>query len=211
MNRVGLVAVILLGLVAGTYGALRVSGGAEPQPAVQSTGQVLIGGPFTLVNQDGKTVTDKDFRGKLMLVFFGFTHCPDVCPTELQTIAAAMDKLGPDAKKVTPVFISVDPERDTVQSIGEYVKAFGANIIGLTGTPEQIEQAAKSYRVYYRKAKPSEGADAKDYTVDHSAFTYLMDGNGQYLTHFSFGVPPEKMAERIRQQLETDKVKLTLG
>jgi protein SCO1/2 len=144
-------------------------------------------------------------------VFFGFTHCPDVCPTELQTIAAAMDKLGPDAKKVTPIFISVDPERDTVASIGDYVKAFGPRIVGLTGSPEQVAVAAKAYRVYYRKADSEEGADAKNYSVDHSAFTYLMDGNGQYLTHFSFGVPADKMAERIRQELDAEKVKLTLG
>jgi protein SCO1/2 len=211
MKRVGLTAIIFLGLVAGTYAAWRVAGVTEPAPVAQSTGKSLIGGPFTLVNQDGKTVTQKDFKGKLMLVFFGFTHCPDVCPTELQSIASAMDKLGPDANKVTPVFISVDPERDTVASIGDYVKAFGPRIVGLTGSPEQVAAAAKAYRVYFRKADQEEGADAKNYSVDHSAFTYLMDGNGQYLTHFSFGVPADKMAERIRQELDAEKVKLTLG
>lgn len=210
MRRAPLLAIILLFFVAGGYAALWVAG-SQPPIGVQSTGKALIGGPFSLVNHNGQPVTDKDFRGKLMLVFFGFTHCPDICPTELQTVAAALEQLGPDAQKIAPIFVTVDPERDTVDKMSPYVKAFDERIIGLTGTPEDVAQAAKAYRVYFRKAKPSEGAAESDYTMDHSAFTYLMDGNGEYLTHFNFGVTPEKMAETIREKLGEGSVKPTLG
>jgi len=104
--------------------------------AVQSSGTALVGGPFSLVGTDGKTVTDADFRGRYMLIFFGFTHCPDICPAELQVIAQALDKLGDKGKKVVPVFVTLDPERDTPQVMGEYVKSFGPNFVGLTGSPE---------------------------------------------------------------------------
>ena len=121
--------------------------------AVQSSGTALVGGPFSLVGTDGKTVTDADFRGRYMLIFFGFTHCPDICPAELQVIAQALDKLGDKGKKVVPVFVTLDPERDTPQVMGEYVKSFGPNFVGLTGSPEAIAAAAKSYRVAYAKVE----------------------------------------------------------
>lgn len=211
MKRLRFIAFILAGLVLGGYAALLMSAGPRSGARVETTGKALIGGPFELVSHEGRRVSDEDFRGRMMLLFFGFTHCPDICPTELQTIAAALEKLGPDAEKVVPIFVSVDPERDTVEKISSYVKAFDERIVGLTGTPQEVEKAAKAYRVYYRKAKLSETASDAEYTIDHSAFTYLMDGKGQYVRHFPFGITPEKMADGIRQTLDKEEVKLTLG
>ena len=167
--------------------------------AVQSSGTALVGGPFSLVGTDGKTVTDADFRGRYMLIFFGFTHCPDICPAELQVIAQALDKLGDKGKKVVPVFVTLDPERDTPQVMGEYVKSFGPNFVGLTGSPEAIAAAAKSYRVAYAKVENKESAS--DYSVDHSALVYLMDPEGKYVTHFSFGTSADDMAEKLNKIL----------
>ncbi len=167
----------------------------------QSEGVPLIGGPFSLVDTNGKRVTDRDFRGKLMLVFFGYTHCPDVCPTELQTLSTVMDKLGPAADKVAPVFISVDPNRDTAEALANYMKNFNPRITGLTGDPNDIANAAKAYRVYYRKAGDIGGGD---YSVDHSAFVYLMDGEGKYLTHFSFNTAPEAILAVIKKKIAAD-------
>jgi protein SCO1/2 len=211
MTRRGLLFFLLAGFLAGALAALLVTAPRREAQTVEATGKALIGGPFQLVNQDGQTVSNQDFRGRLMLVFFGFTHCPDICPTELQTIAVALNQLGPDAEKVAPVFVTLDPERDTPEIMKAYVKSFDARISGLTGTRAQIDEAAKAYRVYHRRTKTSESADDKDYTIDHSAFVYLMDGNGSYVTHFAFGVPPEKIALSIREKLNDRQVKLTLG
>jgi protein SCO1/2 len=164
-------------------------------------GAPLIGGHFSLLDTSGKRVTDADFRGKLMLVFFGYTHCPDVCPTELQTMADVVDKLGRDADKLAPIFISLDPKRDTPDVLSSYVKNFSPRITGLTGDQSEVASAAKAYRVYFRKA--ASGADG-DYTVDHSAFVYLMDGDGKYVTHFSFNTPPDAMAAAIAKQIAAD-------
>lgn len=177
------------GLVAMQW--LMPHGGEQP-----GSGQVSIGGPFTLTDQDGRTVSDKDFAGKLMLVYFGFTNCPDICPTGLQTIAIAMDSLGGDAARVQPILISVDPERDTPAVMKDYVQAFHERLIGLTGTPEQIAKVAREYRVYYQKVPLKESS--LGYSVDHSGFIYLMDGQGRYLTHFRHDVAPDEMAKRIR-------------
>jgi protein SCO1/2 len=172
-----------------------------PKPDGQTavSGVVSIGGPFALTDQDGKTVTDKDFTGKLMLVYFGFTNCPDICPTGLQTIAQAMDLLGADGAKVQPILITVDPERDTPPVMKEYVQAFHERLIGLTGTPEQIAAVAKAYRVYYQKVVLKDSS--LGYSVDHSGFIYLMDAKGQYLAHFRHDATPEDMAKRIREKL----------
>jgi protein SCO1/2 len=170
------------------------SGGRAGAPRV--TGKALIGGPFELVDQNGKTRTDAEFRGKYMLVFFGYTHCPDFCPTGLQAMAEALDALGKDAAKIQPIFITVDPDRDTPKVLKIYVPNFHARLIGFSGSDAQIAKAAKAYRVYYARAgKPG----TKDYTMDHSTFTYLMGPDGKYLTHFSHGTPPKKVAERIRK------------
>jgi cytochrome oxidase Cu insertion factor (SCO1/SenC/PrrC family) len=164
--------------------------------AVNST-RALIGGPFTLTDQDGRRVTEQTYRGKYMLVVFGYTTCPDVCPAELQTMANAMDALGPKAEKVNPIFVTVDPERDTVERVAEYVKNFHASFVGLTGSPEDIKQAARSYRAYYARAEAT--GSATGYLMDHSAFIYLMNPQGEYVTHFAYGTAPEKIAATIEK------------
>lgn len=163
-----------------------------------SFGEPLIGGSFTLVDGTGATRTDEDFRGRLMLVYFGFTYCPDVCPTELQAMGQAVDLLGAKAESVQPIFVTIDPERDTPQMVGQYVESFHPRMIGLTGTPEQVAAAAKAYRVYYRKA---EVEGASDYLMDHSSIVYLMGRDGKFLTHFSHGTSPQDMAKGISKHL----------
>lgn len=180
-----------------------VAGKSGEAGGVKTAGQALVGGPFTLTDQDGKTVTDADFRGKYMLIYFGFTFCPDVCPTELQVMAGAVSKLGANTSKVQPIFVTVDPERDTPQVLAGYVKQFDPRLIGLTGTPEQIAAVAKVYRVFYEKVKEEPAAGeaakdaAKDYTMDHSSVAYLMGPNGEFLTFFPPGVSPDQMADKI--------------
>lgn len=165
---------------------------------VSVPGGVSVGGPFTLVNAEGKTVTNADFHGRFMLVYFGYTYCPDVCPTELQMIINAVDLLGTDAARVTPIFITVDPERDTQQVIGEYTKLFSDKLVGLTGTPEQVSAAAKAYRVYYAKASSSKSTS---YLMDHSSFIYLMGPDGKLSALFSQGTTAKQLADGIRAKL----------
>ncbi|WP_159347473.1 SCO family protein [Roseomonas harenae] len=175
--------------------------GNAPAPSAGgvATGMgVAIGGPFTLVDQDGRTVTQDDLRGKLALVFFGFTFCPDVCPTELQAIGQAMDLLGPQAAQVRPVFITVDPARDTPAKMKEYVGLFHPSITGLTGTPEQVSAAARAWRVYYNKVTPP---GSSDYLMDHSSYTYLMGRDGSLRALFRPGITPEEMVTAIRANL----------
>ncbi len=200
MPRRFLVVIITGFLIGALAGAAALVLNTMPQgQGVATTGKALVGGPFTLVDTSGKTVTDKDFRGRYMLVFFGFTHCPDICPTELQVMDATMEALGADAKKVAPIFISVDPERDTPEVVGDYVKNFGDKIIGLTGSPEQVAAAAKAYRASYSKFKDKKSAT--DYSIDHSTLVYFMGPDGEYITHFPFGTSADKMSEGIRRYL----------
>lgn len=187
----------LLGALIG-LGAMILDGDTQ-RSRVTTSGKALIGGPFELIGKDGKTFTDKDFRGRHMLVFFGFTRCPDVCPAELQIMAAALDDLGSEAGQVVPIFITLDPERDTPDAVTSYVQNFGPNFVGLTGSPEAIEQAAKAYRVAYQKFQDESMGD--NYSIDHSALVYLMGPNGQFVTHIPYGTPPEKMAETLRRYL----------
>jgi protein SCO1/2 len=186
----------IIGALAGA-GVLLVN--APSADRVESSGTALIGGPFSLVGEDGKTVTDRDFRGRNMLVFFGFTHCPDICPAELQVIAQALDRLGDMGPKIVPIFITLDPERDTPKAMADYVKSFGPNFVGLTGSPEAIAAAAKAYRVAYTKVENKASSD--DYSVDHSALVYLMDTQGKYLTHFAYGTSAEDMAKNLSRFL----------
>jgi protein SCO1/2 len=164
-----------------------------------STGKALVGGPFTLVDHTGKTVTDKDFRGRYMLVYFGFTNCPDVCPSGLQVMAAALEKVGAKADQVTPILITVDPERDTPEQLASYVPSFHPRLVGLTGSPEQIAAALKSYRVYAKKVEDPKSAAG--YTFDHTSLLYLMDRNGEYVAHFTHATPVERIAERLEKVL----------
>lgn len=188
----------LLGSLIGV-GALMLNQESPNKNRVVTTGQALIGGPFELVGKDGKTVTDKDFRGRYMLVFFGFTHCPDICPAELQVMSAALDDLGDKADQVVPVFITVDPERDTPELVTAYVENFGPNFVGLTGSLEAVDKAAKAYRVTYQKFHEEGAGD--NYSVDHSALVYLMGPDGKFVTHFPYGTSPEKMADTLRRYL----------
>jgi cytochrome oxidase Cu insertion factor (SCO1/SenC/PrrC family) len=161
-------------------------------------GEALIGGPFQLTDQDGNAVTDQTYKGKLMLIYFGFTYCPDACPTALGVMSAALDKLDVAAERVVPILITVDPERDTPQVLKDYVSNFHPRMVGLTGTPEQIAQVAKAYRVYYQKAA---GATSEDYLMDHTLLIYLMDAEGKYLENFPPNVTPDAMADKIREHL----------
>jgi len=154
-----------------------------------------IGGPFRLVDQNGKTVTDADLKGKWSLVYFGYTHCPDACPTALNDIAIALDELGPQRSAVRPVFVTVDPERDTPAVLKSYVTAFDAPILALSGTPEEIAQAAKGYRVYYAKHPEAGG----DYSMDHSSVIYVMDPEGRFTASFTQENSPEEIAERLKK------------
>ena len=193
-----IVAGFLIGALAGA--AALIVTRAPTGPGVATTGTALIGGPFTLVGRDGKPVTDRAFRGKYMLIFFGFTHCPDICPAELQVMAAALDELGPKANEIIPIFITLDPERDTPPVVTGYVMNFSPRFVGLTGSPEQIAEAAKAYRVTYSKFQEDE-TKPDDYSIDHSALVFLMGKEGEYLTHFAYGTPAAKMAETLRRYL----------
>lgn len=157
-----------------------------------------VGGPFALVDHTGTLRTDAEFRGKLLLLYFGFTFCPDVCPTDLQSIGLAIDQLGKSGEGVQPLFVTLDPDRDTPQHLANYVPFFHPRLIGLTGDASSIRQAARAYKVYYAKVPTSEN----DYTVDHSGYIYLMDRAGQYLGFFPPGTPPDRMADVIRPLLK---------
>lgn len=166
-----------------------------PAVNIKSAGQALVGGPFTLTDQTGKRVTDQDFRGRFMLVLFGFTYCPDICPSALQVMAAALDKLGPKAERITPVLISVDPERDTPAQLAAYVKSFHPRLVGLTGSPAEIEAVVKAYRVYAKKVPDPKSTAG--YSIDHSALIYVMAPDGTYRAHFTPATSVDAMAERL--------------
>jgi len=162
-------------------------------------GRTLIGGPFDLIDQTGRRRTDADFRSKLLLVYFGYTYCPDICPTDLMAIAAAIDQLGPADEGIQPLFITIDPERDTVEQLAGYVGAFHPRLIGLTGTAEQIRKVALAYKVYYAKVPAPDGTD---YAIDHTSFIYLVGRDGKYLGFFPPNTPAERLVEIVRQHLE---------
>ena len=168
--------------------------------ATQSTGVASIGGPFQLTDHNGRRVTEKTFAGKYMLVYFGYTYCPDVCPTGLTKISNALDILGPVADEIAPIFITIDPARDTPEQLREYATYFHPRLLGLTGTADEIAAVASAYRVYFAKVDNKEpGADPEDYTVDHSAIGYLMGPDGTFQLHFSHGTDAETMAKRIKE------------
>ncbi len=182
----GVAVALAIGLSVGLLFGERSGGGS---------GKAAIGGPFELVDHTGRTVTEADFEGQYTLVYFGFTFCPDVCPTELQAMSVALDMLGDDAEAITPIFITVDPERDTVELMATYREHFHPRLQALTGSSEQIAAAAKTYRVYYAKV---EDESSTEYLMDHSAYVYLMDRNGEYMKHFAPNTPPESYVEAIR-------------
>jgi protein SCO1/2 len=183
----GLLLVVLLA-GAGAFLWLGGSGGNNP---------ISIGGPFTLEDGAGKPVTDRDFRGKYMLVYFGYTFCPDVCPTTLNAVADAMDKLGIASSHIQPLFITVDPKRDTPAVVKQYAAAFGPAILGLTGTPEQIAQAAKEYRVYYAEHRTGPGPN--DYAMDHSSVLYLMGPDGAFIAPVRADQSGDEIAANLKK------------
>jgi protein SCO1/2 len=156
-----------------------------------------IGGPFSLTDQNGRTVTEQNLKGKPFLVFFGFTHCPDICPTTMFEISEIMKKLGPAGDRVGAVFITVDPERDTPAALKDYVSSFDPRIVALTGTPEEIAAVAKAYRAIYRKVPLKDGG----YTMDHTAIVYLMGKDGRFITPFSLKRTAEASAAELRKYL----------
>jgi protein SCO1/2 len=183
-----LLAVLLVG--AGGFMWLTSSGSG-------GAGGLGIGGPFTLQGGSGHQVTDKDFRGKYMLVYFGYTFCPDVCPTTLNAVADALDKLGPTASRIQPLFITVDPKRDTPEVVKQYAAAFGPRIEGLTGTPEEIAAVAKEYRVYYAEHRTGPGPN--DYSMDHSSVLYLMSPTGGFIAPVRADQSGDEIAANLRK------------
>jgi len=165
------------------------------------SGRVPVGGPFELTDQTGHRRSDSDFRGKLVVLYFGYTYCPDVCPTELQSISLALDRLGAAAQAVQPLFITVDPERDTPARLADFVASFHPGLIGLTGSPAEIRKTAIAYRTFFAK---NSAAAPGDYSVDHTGFIYLVGKDGQYLGFLPPGLAPDAIADAIRTRLEPE-------
>ncbi|MER9969772.1 SCO family protein [Mesorhizobium sp. M0060] len=161
------------------------------------TAPVTVGGPFTLTAPDGTTVTDETYRGKWLLVFFGYTSCPDICPTTLSEIAAAIEELGPDAAKLQPLFITVDPERDTPEVMGSFTAAFDPRIVGLTGSPQQIASVSEAYGAY-GVARQGE-AGGGDHLMDHGTHIYIMNPQGQFVEGLDSDTPSSGIAARLRE------------
>ena len=193
---------ILLGfgtavLAAGVGLLVGAIGTSQHQHAHHPLGQAsaMIGGPFTLVTADGKAITDQTYRGKWPLIYFGYTSCPDACPTVLNNMSAALEKLGAGSNKVQPLFITVDPRRDTSEVMAKYLKSFDPRIVGLTGSQQQIESVVRAYRVYVALPK----TEGDDYLVDHSGYLYLMSPQGRFVDVIAGDLPADQMADRVRE------------
>lgn len=156
-----------------------------------------VGGPFTLVDQDGREVTERDFAGKAHLVFFGFTHCPDICPTTLQQVGDVLQALGPKGKELKVAFVTVDPERDTPEVLKSYLSSFDPRIVGLTGTPDQVSATVKAYRAYAQKVPGKEG----DYVMNHTAMVYVMDARNNFVSALNLTRPPQEAAADLSKLL----------
>lgn len=186
----------------GLIGLLVIPGALQrlmPAGGVTTIGQASVGGPFSLIDHTGKRVTDADFRGRFMLVYFGFTFCPDVCPSGLQVMAAAIDAVGPKAEDVVPIFITVDPERDTSAQLANYVTSFHPRLLGLTGSLAEIDAVAKAYRVYYKKVKDEKSS--APYTMDHTSIMYLMGRDGRFVSHFTHATPVTAITAALKKVL----------
>lgn len=186
-----LLGAFLAGLAVFLVAILAVSG-LSPTPG---RGTVTVGGPFQLVDQNGQPFTDQNMKGKPYLVFFGYTHCPDICPTTLFDMSQLMRKLGPDADRIGTLFITVDPERDTSPVLKDYLASFDPHLRGLTGSQPAIDQAIKDYRVYAKKV-PLQGSD---YTMDHTALVYLMDKDGRFVAPFDMQRTADTEAAELRR------------
>ena len=189
---------VLASLIAGPMAAAQ-----EPQPSAAQMmddlmfGRGTIGGPFTLTDQNGKLRSDNEFRGRLMIVYFGYTFCPDVCPADLMAITQALDALGKDAAGIQPIFITIDPERDN-RAMADYLRAFHPSFIGLTGSPEEIRKVANAYKAFYARVEdPRTG----EYSIDHSGVIYLMGRDGKYLGFMPPQTAPDRLIEILRKYL----------
>ncbi len=193
-------AITLLAALALTLGLAACDGG---KPAAKFASSDITGAEFaqafTLTDHNGERRSLADFKGKAVLLFFGFTHCPDVCPTTLARAKLALQKLGPDASKVQVLFVSVDPERDTAEVLKGYVTAFDSGFVGFTGTPDEIKQVAQDFRIIYQKSK---GDGPNDYTVDHSTQTYVYDPQGRIRLYISHAQDVDAVAHDLRLLLD---------
>lgn len=164
-----------------------------------SRGEAAIGGDFTLTNQHGKVMHDADFRGKVMVVFFGFTHCPMICPVSVATVSSALERLGDDAQHIAPIFITVDPQRDTPQVMKEFLSPFDSRFVGLSGTQEQTQQVLEAYKAYAKKGEPMDKNAPDSYMVDHSSYIYVMNQQGGFEVILPYDTEPDKLADAISQ------------
>ena len=185
---------VLAAFIAGALALFAAVWLSLPQEATRTSS---VGGPFRLIDQNGRAVSDRDFKGKPFIVFFGFTNCPDICPTTLFEMSEVLKRLGPDADRTAALFISVDPERDTPDKLKDYLSSFHARIFGLTGTPEEIAKVEKEYRVYAKKVPLKDG----DYTMDHTAVVYLMDKDGRFVAPFNLKKSADEAAADLRRRL----------
>ena len=196
LRGIGMTAVVFVLAAAVVLGARHYINGAS-RPVGQTS---VIGGPFSLIDHNGQPRTDADFRGQYMLIYFGYTFCPDVCPTSLTRNAEALDILGDAGDPIVPILITVDPARDTPEHLRDYVDFFHPRMVALTGDQTQTDAAVRAYRAYYKKVE-EEGGDPDVYLIDHTSITYLMGPDGEFVQHFSHALGAEEMAERLRQIL----------
>ena len=188
----------LLALVMVLAGGLWHMGDAVPGIGrTVESGTASVGGPFSLIDQTGATRSDADFRGKLMLIYFGYSNCPDVCPTTLAVIADALQKMGDKAARVVPIFITTDPARDTPKVLGLYMKAFGPEFVGLTGDAATVDAVGKEFHVYSRRRDLPGGG----YAMDHTSVLYVMGPDGKYLTHYDEAISPDDLAKDLEKRL----------
>lgn len=198
-----IVALAIATSVAITWALRTFSPVAVPLPQPTTSGTPLIGGPFTLVASNGETVTDQTYRGKWALIFFGYTFCPDVCPTTLNNMTVALEKLGSEATKVQPLFITIDPARDTRDVLTEYLKSFDPRILGLTGAQAQIDRVVKEYRIYVAQQKSE--TDDKNYLISHSGYLYLMSPEGKFVNVIQGSEDGEAIAAWLRKEMTRSK------
>jgi protein SCO1 len=194
-SRILVMAAAFLAGLALCFGVVLILAGRLSSPVAQQIAS--IGGPFKLIDQNGQVVTDQDLKGRPFLVFFGFTHCPDVCPTTLFEVSEILRALGPDADRARALFITVDPERDTPAAMKDYLSSFDPHLSGLTGDPAEIAAVAKAYRVYFKKVPLDEG----NYTMDHTAIVYLMDKTGRFVSPFNIKRPTDVEVADLRRYL----------
>ncbi len=198
LKKIRIVAFALIPVILAAYAAVWWQSQQGNPTAAGDATSVSVGGPFTLVDHTGKQVTQESYSGRFLLVFFGYTFCPDVCPTGLGNLAAALDELGEDIEHIVPLFITIDVERDTPELLAEYVSHFHESLIGLTGSRDQVDEIARKYRVIYRKVEDPENTY---YLMDHTTLTYLMAPDGALVRMFVHGTSPEELAGTIREAL----------